>query len=42
MTEHNDDLSPKGSYILVLIFLALFAMYFFLNFKFLSDVWHVR
>lgn len=42
MTEHNEEHSPKGSYVLVFIFLAMFALYYFLNFKMLAGVWPVR
>ena len=31
-----------GTFVLVLIFLAAFAVYFFANWKALTDVWPVR
>jgi hypothetical protein len=31
-----------GTFVLVLILLASFAVYYFANWKALADVWHVR
>jgi hypothetical protein len=31
-----------GTVVLVMVFLACFAVYYFANWKWLSDVWHVR
>ncbi len=39
---HDDDHSAPGTFVLVLILLATFAVYYFANWKALADVWHVR
>ncbi len=39
--ELKEEHEPKGTTILVYIFLALFVLYFFFNWKFLAAVWHV-
>ncbi len=39
--EEGDHKTP-GTLVLVLIFLACFALYYFANWKALADVWHVR
>jgi cytochrome c oxidase subunit I len=42
-TEHDKDLhNAPGTFALVLILLASFAVYYFANWKALADVWHVR
>jgi hypothetical protein len=42
-TEHEKDLhNAPGTFVLVLILLASFAVYYFANWKALADVWHVR
>jgi hypothetical protein len=39
--ELKPEEHPKGSLVLVLVFLACFAIYYLLNFKFLSELWTV-
>ncbi len=39
--EDGDHHAP-GTFVLVLILLATFAVYYFANWKALADVWHVR
>lgn len=39
--KHNPDEAPKGSFVLALIFLAIFALVYFVNFKYLASVWHI-
>lgn len=39
--EHGHPETP-GTVVLVLIFLACFAIYYFANWLALADVWHVR
>lgn len=39
---NEKGLKPKGTVILVLIFLAAFAVYYFMNWKALIDVWPVK
>jgi hypothetical protein len=39
--EEGDHEAP-GTFALVLVFLAIFAIYYFANWKALADVWHVR
>jgi hypothetical protein len=42
-TDHEKDLhNAPGTFVLVLILLASFAVYYFANWKALADVWHVR
>lgn len=42
-SRHDDDLHrAPGTFMLVLILLACFALYYFANWKALADVWHVR
>jgi len=41
MPELNEEHEPKGANVLVYIFLALFALYYFFNWKFLAVLWHV-
>ncbi len=42
-SEHDDgDHKTPGTFVLVLILLATFAVYYFANWKALADVWHVR
>jgi cytochrome c oxidase subunit I len=42
-SKHDDDLHrAPGTFALVLILLASFAVYYFANWKALADVWHVR
>jgi cytochrome c oxidase subunit I len=42
-TEHDKDLHhAPGTFALVLILLASFAVYYFANWKALADVWWVR
>jgi cytochrome c oxidase subunit I len=38
----NDHYATKGTIVLVLVFLACFAVYYFANWKALADVWPVR
>jgi cytochrome c oxidase subunit I len=40
----REDLDHKtpGTFVLVLVLLASFAVYYFANWKALADVWHVR
>ena len=38
----NDHYATKGTMVLVLVFLACFAVYYFANWKALADVWPVR
>jgi cytochrome c oxidase subunit 1 len=38
----EDDHRTPGTVVLVLVFLATFAVYYFANWKWLSDVWEVR
>lgn len=42
--ESPDDgkSNTRGTFVLALIFLACFAIYYFANWKWLADVWHVR
>ena len=40
MSELKEELQPKGTIILIYIFLATFAVYYFLNWKFLAALWH--
>jgi hypothetical protein len=42
--EHEKEAHHKvpGTVVLTLIFLLCFALYYFANWKALSDVWHVR
>lgn len=39
--EEGDHNAP-GTFVLVLVLLATFAVYYFANWKALADVWHVR
>ncbi len=39
--EEGEHKTP-GTMVLVLIFLACFALYYFANWKALAEVWHVR
>ena len=39
--EHDDHRAP-GTMVLVLVLLVSFAVYYFANWKALTDVWHVR
>lgn len=42
-SRHEDNLHrAPGTFALVLILLASFAVYYFANWKALADVWHVR
>ncbi len=41
-SPNEKGLKPKGTMVLVLIFLAAFAVYYFVNWKALIDVWPVR
>ena len=38
----HDHYATKGTIVLVLTFLACFAVYYFANWKALTDVWPVR
>jgi cytochrome c oxidase subunit 1 len=38
----HDHYATKGTIVLVLVFLACFAVYYFANWKALADVWPVR
>jgi cytochrome c oxidase subunit I len=40
--EEGESHKTPGTLVLVLIFLACFAVYYFANWKALADVWHVR
>ncbi len=40
--HEEDDHRAPGTFALVLILLATFAVYYFANWKALADVWHVR
>lgn len=37
-----DDHHAPGTFVLVLVLLATFAVYYFANWKALADVWQVR
>ncbi len=39
--KHNSDESAKGSLVLALIFLAVFVLIYFVNFKYLASVWYI-
>lgn len=41
-TREDGDHHAPGTFALVLILLATFAVYYFANWKALADVWHVR
>lgn len=42
-SKHEEgDYDARGTFALVLVFLAVFAVYYFANWKALSDVWPVR
>jgi hypothetical protein len=41
-SEEEGDHRAPGTFVLVLILLATFAVYYFANWKALADVWHVR
>jgi cytochrome c oxidase subunit 1 len=41
-TGHDDDHRTPGTFVLAGIFLLSFAVYYFANWMWLSDVWHVR
>jgi hypothetical protein len=40
--DNNKHHKVPGTIVLTLIFLLCFALYYFANWKALSDVWHVR
>jgi hypothetical protein len=40
--HEKDDHHAPGTFVLVLVLLATFAVYYFANWKALADVWHVR
>ncbi len=37
----KEEHKPKGSFVLIMIFFATFALLYFLNWKYLTDIWHV-
>jgi len=41
MANHSDEHSPKGTVVLIYIFLATFVILTYLNWKQLSDIWKV-
>ena len=41
-TTEEEDHSTPGTLVLVTVFLLSFAVYYFANWKWLSDVWEVR
>ncbi len=42
MSEHDsEELKPKGSFVLIMIFFACFVIFYFLNWKFLTEIWKV-
>jgi len=41
MAEHNGFEAP-GTFVVSLIFLALFILVYFINFKWLAGIWGVR
>jgi hypothetical protein len=40
--REEDDHHTPGTMTLALVFLACFVVYYFANWKWLADVWHVR
>jgi len=40
--DSGDEHRVPGTLVLVLVFLVTFAVYYFANWKWLSDVWEVR
>ena len=39
--DMKDEHRPKGSFVLIMIFFASFALVYLLNWKYLTDVWPV-
>ena len=41
MEEHK-ELEPRGTMVLAMVFFGSFILYYFLNWKWLSNLWYVR
>ena len=39
--KHEDDFPAPGSFVIIMIFLAMFVLFYFLNWKWLSMVWNI-
>jgi cytochrome c oxidase subunit 1 len=42
MDEKNSGFEAPGTFVLALIFLAVFILYYFLNWKWLASLWPIR
>ncbi len=42
MSDLKEEHEPKGTAVIAWIFLATFAAYYFLNWKFLAALWYWR
>jgi hypothetical protein len=41
MSDLKEEHRPKGTVVLIYFFFAVFAIYYFLNWKFLADSWKI-
>jgi len=41
MSEERDEHRPKGSFVMIMIFFITFVLFYFLNWKYLIEVWKV-
>lgn len=37
--EERPEHQPKGTFVIIMIFFATFVVYYFMNWKFLSEIW---
>lgn len=41
MSGMKEEHKPKGTNVLIYFFFVVFALYYFMNWKFLADIWMV-
>lgn len=42
MSEHKEGFEAPGTFVIALVFLAIFAVVYVVNFKLLSNIWMIR
>lgn len=42
MSDHKEKFEAPGTFVLALVFLAVFIVVYVVNFKLLSNIWEIR
>ncbi|HHT9145964.1 MAG: hypothetical protein Q7J31_16585 [Syntrophales bacterium] len=42
MSEHKERFEAPGTFVIALVFLAVFAVVYVANYKLLSNIWYIR